>query len=74
MFQAKAAATTVTTRGSSVDSEDDVDVDVEKAEAKDPMELTRARTTDTVRDVASVYEASPYDIDRVNTKNSVSGI
>ncbi|KAI4738392.1 MFS transporter [Aureobasidium sp. EXF-12298] len=72
MFQAKAAATTVTTRASSLGSEDDVDV--EKAVAKDPMELTRARTNDTVRDVASVYEASPYDIDRVNTKNSVSGI
>lgn len=72
MFQAKAAATTVTARGSSVDSEDDVDV--EKAEARDPMELTRSRTVDTVRDVALVYEASPYDIDRVNTKNSVSGI
>ncbi|KAI4722914.1 MFS transporter [Aureobasidium sp. EXF-10727] len=71
MFQQKAAATTVTTRESSVTSEDDVDV--EKAEVKDPMELTRARTVDTVRTV-SVYEASPYDIDRVNTKNSVSGL
>jgi hypothetical protein len=72
MFQVKAAATTVTTRGSSMSTEDDVDV--EKAEAKEPVELRRARTNDTVRDVASVYEASPYDVDRVNTKNSVSGI
>jgi cytochrome c oxidase subunit IV len=72
MFQVKAAATTVTTRGSSMSTEDDVDV--EKAEAKEPVELRRARTNDTVRDVASVYEASPYDVDRVNTKNSISGI
>jgi hypothetical protein len=72
MFHAKAAATTVTTRGSSMSTENDVDV--EKAQAKEPMDLARARTNDTVRDVAAVYEASPYDIDRVNTKNSVSGI
>lgn len=72
MFHAKAAATTVTERGSSAGSEDDVDL--EKAEVKDPMELTRAKTNDTVRDPSAVYEASPYDIDRVNTKNSVSGL
>jgi hypothetical protein len=74
-FHAQAAATTTTaetSRGSSLGSEDDIDV--EKAQAKHSMDLARAKTNDTVRDVAAVYEASPYDIDRVNTKNSVSGI
>ncbi|THY01232.1 MFS transporter [Aureobasidium pullulans] len=72
MLMAKAATTTVTTREGSMGSEDDIDI--EKADVKDPAELTRAKTNDTVRDPAAVYEASPYDIDRVNTKNSVAGI
>jgi hypothetical protein len=74
-FHAQAAATTTTaetSRGSSLGSEDDIDV--EKAQAKHSMDLARAKTNDTIRDVAVMYEASPYDIDRVNTKNSVSGI
>jgi hypothetical protein len=74
-FHAQAAATTTTTetsRGSSLGSEDEIDV--EKAQARQSVQLARAKTNDTTRDVAAVYEASPYDIDRVNTKNSVSGI
>ncbi|KAG9577728.1 hypothetical protein KCU97_g13159, partial [Aureobasidium melanogenum] len=73
MFLAKAAATTVTEVGSNSGSEDDVDIE-KTAEVKDPLELTRAKTNDTVKDPAAIYEAGPYDIDRVNTKNSVSGI
>ncbi|KAG9629191.1 MFS transporter, partial [Aureobasidium melanogenum] len=73
MFLAKAAATTVIEVGSNSGSDDDVDIE-KTAEVKDPMELTRAKTNDTVKDTAAIYEAGPYDIDRVNTKNSVSGI
>ncbi|KAI5270855.1 MFS transporter [Aureobasidium subglaciale] len=72
MLQAKAATTTITTRGSSMTSGDDIDL--EKAHVQDPLELTRAKTHETIRNPTAVYEASPYDIDRVNTKNSVSGI
>ena len=72
-LQAKAAATTVTQRSTSVSS---VDPDLEKAEkeATNPLDLTRERSRTEAVDAASVYEASPYDIDRVNTKNSVSGV
>ncbi|KAH0335069.1 MFS transporter, partial [Aureobasidium melanogenum] len=73
MFLAKAAATTVTEVGSNSGSDDDVDIE-KTAEVKDPLELTRAKTNDTVKDAAAIYEAGPYDIDRVNTKNSVSGL